>query len=80
MEYPKHYRVVVRMLAEVGDEDICPMVRDELERQLVWDSKNEEFDEDVLNQRVRENKEREQQELEQRLDRTIFGIKDELVN
>ncbi len=77
MEYPKHYRVDVRVLAEITDEDRCGYLQDEIERQLVWDSKNEEFDEDVLNQRVRENKEREQQELEERLDRTIFGIKDE---
>ena len=69
MEYPKHYRVVVRMLAEpspMEDESDDPSISDEL---------REAIDED--NQRIKEKREQEQQELEDRLDRTRFGIKDE---
>tara|TARA_Y100000593_G_scaffold90822_1_gene178111 strand:- start:685 stop:1650 length:966 start_codon:yes stop_codon:yes gene_type:complete len=76
MEYPRHYRVVVRMLDEIGDEDRCPQIADEVERLMVMEE-DEEFDEKVLNQRVRENKQREQEELEDRLDRSRFGIPDE---
>ena len=42
MEYPRHYRVVVRVLDELFDDDKCPQVQDELERLLVWDSNIEE--------------------------------------
>jgi len=36
MEYPKHYRVAVRMLADVDEPD-DPFIQDEIERLEVLD-------------------------------------------
>ena len=40
---------------EVKDDE-CPYLQQERERLEVWDRDNEEFDEDVLNQRVERKK------------------------
>jgi hypothetical protein len=43
---------MTRKKYEILDGD-CPYLQEERERLEVWDRDNEEFDEDILNQRVK---------------------------
>ena len=43
---------MTRKKDEILDGD-CPYLQEERERLEVWDRDNEEFDEDILNQRVK---------------------------